>query len=562
MKRFIAVVILCLLTRHPLCLVGMQQEKLSPSSGVAAVVSEKSKLTPLEKVVQAVAQKTDETSQQIQATLESFRDREDYEKIIQQVSVQRFNLQSPWYGARFLGKWNEDPWGAIVFLSQGVYTAHQLDPYGRLELKEPPSFIPKGEITVYGLEGQIYRSKPGNLQVQLEWAWFPWMESWLPVSVFVVDREESPRNPSMLKVIINDRKEVIRMGVQLKNSDLAEGHFLYSRVSPSGKISLGAQLLPSQRWKGSYDFPSQSGELFRVLIGGEGSIIHFHFAGDSEPRSLQRIVTRKDDGSIERVWESQVYFTSERIKEITEEAGIFWMIGLRVLPGDKEKKLAPLNVSDWHITQEVDYTLAQVYYLPLDYAGQPAEVLLADGIPSYIHVQDKKGVPEIKEFLKRIEIRQQEKILEVIASYYSNVPQKTIAIASRRAIKLKGEVVITNIVVSQRQGTTALVATVSGRDIYIPAGLTKDLPENGIWSAEVVCDPSRSKVTPHPVEIRLGYYTNDDPLRFSERKFVVVKSYSFKSHSNKDNKNTFVADPSQGGVTSPMIVESSSEASL
>jgi hypothetical protein len=536
-------------------------ESLAPistyQSGVRASVDE------LDSVIQSIAKTIEQSPETVKKTLYPYLNSGE---AVHNAFVRRFNLESPFYREFFRQAWHNNPQDAFKLLTEGYTSKHDLNNQGQLILnrlemqKLPPKMLKE---IAHGLDGKrVYgHAKIRYENVMLEWAWIPEYHFWCPIAISVLKQDRLIENDflaqpvTILKTVLDANQMVVKVGRNLTRTSLRNlfkkiggDYMVFSRIPSGGRVSLGRGPLSTDRF-GMYYFDDRRDELFLTPLGRDSIVTEFRFFDIPKLVQLRLAVEKNASGEVIKLFESHRYFTDTAIAKLMRKSKLFWIQQIYVNAIQEGAKNIYSTGFRLGVSQipGTDQIVGHPYNLPLRYAGQPAEALIAEsGVPAYLFVLGKKKVPNIEYFLKRLEIRNKKnKLLYVISSHYINIAMDKILQALEAAARMQGQLVVSNLKVRHDKHyyspeTFSIGISVGNQYIQIPSQFIKNLPSS-LSYAELVYDPSSIDI-PIPIEIRLGKYTHNNPLQFATRRFVPHKTFLLKQ---TPGKNFFIAlDPS------------------
>ncbi|MDZ4243037.1 MAG: pyridoxal-phosphate dependent enzyme [Candidatus Omnitrophota bacterium] len=416
--------------------------------------------------------------------------------------------------------------------------------------------IPEGLIGRRVLCGKI----SGNHPARIVWERFAEFDFWIPVTVNISGRGVEKK----VSLVFDTGRRVVDADVTRTQERLLElikekgAVAVCSKVPAAGHLVVASYRPEGGRRLGKFFLPGKGGALSWASVNAAGLVTELMFAGDPAPLKTQMAVMKGGDGAVQKWIESHLVFPVESLGEIFREEGYFWLAGFEAVKlKGKGARTAAVHIGKWQgegETPEENDFRRQQFYIPMAYAGRPVELLIGDdGIPVFMAAQGDgtDALPDLRYFLKRLEIRSPSgEMIRVLGSYYVDFRSDALAFALAQAAKKKGNLVITRLkpaYVHNEGG--ALCFSLGGQQIYFHLALSRYvhslvrdfMKAKGEKSSALAGEPSlRAEVvygpqgknpqqTYAPLEIRLGFYASDDPLKPREViRFEVLKTFRLR----------------------------------
>ncbi len=404
-----------------------------------------------------------------------------------------------------------------------------------------------------------------HLKVSVEWEYFPEFAFWISVALTVYEKNGNIKSKRRISIALDNQRGMVYAGFRMSRNRLLSlvkekgACGVCAKTSPGGLVALGHGRAGKRVVKGHYCFRKRESKLYYASLNEAGIATRFEFSGIPEPVVLEVASVKKGHHEVLEWLESHTCFHSARLKELFDELGYFWVEGRRVQAKDKMGQYAVLYLG----TYEGPTRKIHKYntHVPAAYALQPARFLIGhSGLSVFIHVDGKADaqLPDLQKFLKRLEIRSADnKFLKVITLYYDAMDSGWVAFGSRKAAQLGGVLVAARLK-PNRCGIIPLWIWVGEKRIYLPKRDLQGIPlvYEKLY-AEVVFAFSESAGSALPVEVRLGYYSAEDPFQpEASMQFSSVAAFKLESKDNKTfypkGKAIFTEIPYEGPAPVPV----------
>ena len=471
------------------------------------------------------------------------------EQEIRWAFMNRFNLGSPYYQKLFFEKWKEGVSPAIQFLSEGYTSSHPVNSAGGKknigsvdlslgQLNE--EFVKEVMPGIAGMR-MLRRAAPSRRSgsALVQWKWFPQLRKWLPATYTLI-KGSSSSHPISLNIVINeagDKAEEIwvqathKRLTQLRQKRKGKNFQIHSVVTERGHISLGGRKGSTGRPIGGiYGADRKIGSPVTATVGENGIIIELSIANDPltdllETLDLKFVVVKSSIGESQLIG-SYRHINTDTITHLAGSYDNFWIEGLKIsdvvkVNSDSTSRLHILERFVQETAQPKKTIFYRTYTFPSGYAHRKVSVLVSNigseksVVPVFLWIHGESKKEDIPIFLKRIEVwGQNSSVRRILQSYYDQLYPQTLKKASA-LLKDDESLVITHLPL------TKTIVSAAGFGIYLPTKFLKET--SSALSCEVIF---KKKETLEPSILRIGYYSPDDPLRFSEQQFHLIRSYS------------------------------------
>ncbi len=470
---------------------------------------------------------------------------------LQAIFARRLNLRFEAYRQLFLSLWSTNPIAAFEYLGAGVLTDQDVvGSIRELRVVQVPDWM-KACVPAAILKGRFmvqyrYAKSP---TIRIEWAYFPDLNQWLPVSAVTVqnDKPVSERRRIRSVFVMRDGFPVflkffltgLTQKTWPKLAAAGNEFRIYGQTPASGAVSLVSSSQVSNesnmeaRTAGVYEFARNLLELYGATIDSEGFAHRLDWEGTGEGVLFMHAVSRSANEP-DKILAAVIMRNQSLLESLSTKFETYWIKAR--LPQD-HSSTGPFSMKLGTFKNLGTHTaLPFEIHLNRKWAGRPIEIQLRRGIPVYIRILDQDtGFPLKQHFLKLLEVRSRDgEVLKTIRPYYSSTyssdsePVKTaLAIAQARG----GYVVVTNL--NLRKSPYYIIARAFEQTTRIPRRNVPD--DQQANAAEIVFSPSIISGQPALKlnKLRVGRYNHDDPLSADPRYLVNVTECKLDIPSRK-----------------------------